>query len=209
MATFPDGRDAPHLFGLGIVEQLADEITWPLRQGRDAALEQASASNQSVEKSMQAKGINYGSMVAHADGSLDTSGLQGIDADLRVKPFFAQGKTASMREFTVGALKDEMGMEAWDPMLCAATDPDNAQLQYSSSGFLYDPAEDAFERPPVCDEFEDNDGDGVTAEIDPAIVDHFEFHLLNYFKPVTGKRGRIEKRGFKHLKDIGCTSCHI
>lgn len=104
MATFPDGRDAPHLFGLGIVEQLADEITWPLRQGRGAALEQTSASNQSVEKSMQAKGINYGSMVAHADGSLDTSGLQGIDADLRVKPFFAQGKTASMLNFNTAAL---------------------------------------------------------------------------------------------------------
>lgn len=209
VATFPDGRDAPHLFGLGIVEQLADEITWQLRQGRDAALEQASNSNQSVEKTMQAKGIDYGSIVAHADGSVDTSGLQGIDDDLRVKPFFAQGKTASMREFTVGALKDEMGMEAWDPVLCAATDPDNPQLQYSSSGFLYDPAEDTFERPPVCDEFEDNDGDGITAEIDPAIVDHFEFYLLNYFKPATGKRGRIEKKGLKHLKDIGCTSCHI
>ncbi|MGB0866223.1 MAG: di-heme oxidoredictase family protein [Granulosicoccaceae bacterium] len=209
VATFPDGRDAPHLFGLGIVEQLADEITWALRESRDTALAQAASRNQSVEQTLQAKGIDYGHITAHPDGTLDTSGLEGIDDDLRVKPFFAQGKTASMREFIVGALKDEMGMEAWDPVLCSATDPESPQLAYSSSGFLYDPTQDTFERPPVCDQFEDNDGDGITAEIDPAIVDHFEFYLLNYFKPATGKRSRIEKQGLNHLRDIGCTSCHI
>lgn len=209
VATFPDGRDAPHLFGLGIVEQLADEITWSLRQTRDEALEQAKNSNQPVEMPLRAKGVDYGKLVAHPDGSLDTSQVQGVDTDLRVKPFFAQGKTASMREFIIGALKDEMGLEAWDPILCATTDPDNPQLKYSSAGFLYDPVEDTFERPPVCDQGEDKDADGVTAEVDPAVVDHLEFYLLNYFKPGTGKRARIEDRGLKHLKEIGCTSCHI
>ena len=31
MATRPDSRDAPHLFGLGLKEMLADEITADLR----------------------------------------------------------------------------------------------------------------------------------------------------------------------------------
>lgn len=33
--TRPDSRDAPHLFGLGIIEMLADEITQDLRKSRD------------------------------------------------------------------------------------------------------------------------------------------------------------------------------
>ena len=31
MVTRPDSRDAPHLFGLGLKEMLADEITADLR----------------------------------------------------------------------------------------------------------------------------------------------------------------------------------
>src|SRR4030095_3490880 len=36
VATRPDSRDAPHLFGLGLKEMLADEITSELRSIRDA-----------------------------------------------------------------------------------------------------------------------------------------------------------------------------
>ncbi len=41
--TRPDSRDAPHLFGLGIIEMLADEITQDLRQTRDQAIARANA----------------------------------------------------------------------------------------------------------------------------------------------------------------------
>ena len=39
--TRPDSRDAPHLFGLGIQEMLADEMTAELREIRDQALADA------------------------------------------------------------------------------------------------------------------------------------------------------------------------
>lgn len=39
--TRPDSRDAPHLFGLGLQEMLADEITADLRAIRDRALSDA------------------------------------------------------------------------------------------------------------------------------------------------------------------------
>ena len=45
----------------------------------------------------------------------------------------------------------------------------------SAVGFRDDPAADDFERPPVCSPNEDDDGDGVYDEIDPALVDHMEF----------------------------------
>ena len=129
-------------------------------------------------KGCVAKKITYGSITAHPDGTVDTSAVEGVDADLRVRPFFAQGATASMREFIIGAFKDEMGMEVADPILCAVTDPANPQRAVSPAGFVYDPAQDTFKAPSICDPNEDGDGDGVVNEIDPALLDHLEFYLL-------------------------------
>ena len=109
-ATRPDSRHAPHLFGLGLKEMLADEITGDLRRIREAATTEAAQRGRTVTKSLRSKGIDYGSIVAKPDGTFDTSRVEGVDADLRVKPFFAHGGTISIREFVAGALNDEMGL---------------------------------------------------------------------------------------------------
>ena len=210
VATRPDSRDAPHLFGLGIVEQLAEEMTQALRQQRDAALQRVTnSSKQGVTVSLIAKGINFGQLTVMPGGEIDTTHVQGVDADLRVKPFFHEGATASIREFVIGALKDEMGLQAWDPVLCSVTDPDNPQAAISPSGFSYDPQADSFERPSVCTVSEDADADGVISEIDPSLVDHLEFYLLNYFKPAQYQTTSLTQSGRKIMDDIGCTSCHV
>ena len=41
VATFPDSRDAPHLFGIGLIEMLGDEMTTELRAIREQALREA------------------------------------------------------------------------------------------------------------------------------------------------------------------------
>src|SRR5437762_9388716 len=117
VATRPDSRDAPHLFGLGLKEMLADEITGDLRRIRQQAITQAAGSGHSVTLPLVSKGISYGTITASSTGSVDTSKVQGVDPDLRVKPFFAEGSTISMREFIVGALHKEMGLEVNDPDL--------------------------------------------------------------------------------------------
>src|SRR5690606_11000692 len=89
--TRPESRDAPHLFGLGIVEMLADEISLELRGIRAVALDRAQMKGKPVRRPLIAKGISFGSIVARADGTVDTSQVHGVDADLRVRPFFAQG----------------------------------------------------------------------------------------------------------------------
>ena len=61
-----------------------------------------------------------GRIKSFANGSADTCQLRGVDADLRVQPFFAQGGTISIREFVVGAFTAEMGVEGDDPVLAAA-----------------------------------------------------------------------------------------
>jgi hypothetical protein len=209
VATRPDSRDAPHLFGLGLQEMLADEITRDLRARRKQAIELARRFRTTLSLPLVSKGIGYGRIVAHANGSVDTSQVQGVDADLRVRPFFAQGGTVSIREFAVGAFKAEMGLEAPDQVLCAVTDPAAPQRAVTPSGFAYDPASDRYERPPVCDRNLDGDGDGVVNELDTALVDHMEFYLLNYFKPGRGAQGSRTQGGLALMKSIGCTGCHV
>src|SRR5213080_2532532 len=48
VATRPDSRDAPHLFGLGLREILADEITTDLRAIRRTSVVQAHAHKKSI-----------------------------------------------------------------------------------------------------------------------------------------------------------------
>jgi hypothetical protein len=220
VVTRPDSRDAPHLFGLGLQEMLADEMTTELRAIRDGAIAKAGAattqrcrrrpcpSGGPVTVRMLAKGIDFGSLTAFPDGTVDTSKLDGVDADLRVRPFFHHGETISIREFAIGAFNAEMGLQATDPVLCAATDPAAPVLATSPAGFVYDPSRDTFERPPGC-ESSDPDGDGVRDEIDPALIDHMEFYLLNYFKPGLGQQTARTAAGRARLDDLRCTTCHV
>src|SRR5215470_3911801 len=67
VVTRPDSRDAPHLFGLGLKEMLADEITADLRAIRAQAIAEAQHSHHTVTKSLESKGINYGSIIANTN----------------------------------------------------------------------------------------------------------------------------------------------
>src|SRR6185295_16218697 len=120
VVTRPDSRDAPHLFGLGLKETLADEITADLRAIRAQAFDQARTNHAAVSKQLTSKGIEYGSITANPDGSLDITQIQGVDSDLRIRPFFHHGGTFSIREFVAGALQNEMGLQAVDPDLATA-----------------------------------------------------------------------------------------
>lgn len=204
--TRPDSRDAPHLFGLGIREMVADEITQDLRAIRDDALSKAEDTGRAVTRDLESKGVDYGRITAFPDGSLDTSEVEGVDDDLRVKPFFAEGSVISMRQFAVGAFRDEMGLQAVDPDLQAASE---GQDVTTPSGMVLTGSEDEFGPPPVSSASEDADGDGVANEVPTAIVDHLEFYLLNYFTPGTRRRTLSVRAGEFVFKRTGCADCHI
>jgi Di-haem oxidoreductase, putative peroxidase len=205
--TRPDSRDAPHLFGLGLQEMLADEITRDLRAIRAAALERAGRRGEPVRARLRSKGIDYGWLTAGPDGSVDVSEIDGVDDDLRVKPFFAEGSSFSIRQFVVGALNNEMGLEAADPDLLAAS---RGERVATPAGMVLDGALDELPPPPALSASEDGDGDGVTAEVDPALVDYLEFYLLNYFRPGSYEPYPTESRkGRRVFEEIGCASCHM
>ncbi len=196
----PDSRDAPHLFGLGLREMLADEITTDLRNTRNMAIVRAAQMRRPVTLPLRSKGIDYGSITAHVDGSVDISKISGVDPDLRVKPFFAEGSEFSIRRFIVGALHNEMGLEASsDPDLLTASAGGRV---VTPSGMVLDGSLDKITPPPAQDPQNGN-------EVDPAVVDHLEFYLLNYFKPGHGQQNDATETGREVFNRIGCASCHV
>ncbi|MGH0037436.1 MAG: di-heme oxidoredictase family protein [Myxococcota bacterium] len=207
--TRPDGRDAPHLFGVGLQEMLADEITRDLRAVRDEAVAEARFALVDVKARLVSKGIDFGAVIAGPDGSVDLDRVRGVDPDLRVRPFFAEGATISLREFIVAALSNELGLEAVDDDLCDATHPFDPVEVVTPSGMVLDPALDVIERPRACASFLDPDGDGVFDEIDVTLVDHLEFYLLNSFPPALARQDERTESGFRLMKKIGCTDCHV
>ncbi len=196
VVTRPDSRGAPHLFGLGLKEMLADEITADLRGIKAAALSHARVRGRSVTKELTSKGISYGMITAHPDGSVDVARIEGVDPDLRVRPFFAHGGTISIREFVVGALNAEMGLQALDPDLATAAAGGRV---VSPAGMVLDGALDKIEAPPAA----------PVNEIPTSLVDHLEFYLLNYFKPGTYARGDTALEGRRLFQQVECARCHI
>lgn len=199
VATRPDSRDAPHLFGIGLKEMLADEITFDLRAIRDATIAKAIAKRRTITAPLTSKGISYGTITANSAGALDMSQVQGIDLDLRVKPFFAEGSMTSLREFISTAFHNELGMNTNDPDLIAASA--GARI-VTPSGMVLDGTKDKIQPPPTP-----NSGTGN--EVDTALVDHMEFYLLNYFKPGHDKQTDVTERGRVVFERTGCSSCHV
>jgi hypothetical protein len=217
--TRPDSRDAPHLFGLGLQEQLGDEITTELRNIKAAALAAAQSSGTPQTRTLvtsAAKGsINYGSITANPNGTFNTAGVVGVNPDLRVRPFFVQGGTISIREFLVGAFNAEMGIQSDDPDLRAAV---AGQRIVTPAGMVLDGrpgliTSDAIEAAPVIPGGPiDPDGDGIANEMPVSLVDFMEFYLLNYFKPATfipPDQSADVATGRAAFSNIGCATCHI
>ena len=209
VATRPDSRDAPHLFGLGLKEMLADEITADLRAIRDAASAEARSTGRFAVKELVSKGIRFGSIAAYPGGGFNTDNVEGVDADLRVRPFFAHGGTFAIRSFIIGAFNDEMGLQAVDSDLAIASKGGRVT---TPSGMTLDGKLDTINPPPTSPAdypVRDPDRDGVVNEITESIVDHLEFYLMNYFKPGLYEQSETTASGRLLLESIGCTSCHI
>ena len=206
VVTRPDSRDAPHLFGIGLKEMLADEITTDLRLIRSQALDEWRLTHRATSKVLLSKGIEFGSIIVRDDGQIDTSQVRGVNPDLRVRPFFAHGAKISIRESAIGAFNEEMGLQSVDPDLMRAQD--GARI-ITRSGMQLDGSTDKIEAPPTGSATDDPDHDGVTNEIPTSLVDFMEFYLLNYFKPAVYQQTLATKQGRRLFVSSGCAVCHI
>lgn len=111
-AEFSNERNTLGMHGSGIIEILAREMTRQLTGIRDNAVAEAKSSGRAVTRLLVANGVSFGWITAAPDGTLDTKHVEGINADLIVRPFHQKGVVVSLREFTNNAFNHHHGMQA-------------------------------------------------------------------------------------------------
>jgi cytochrome c peroxidase len=112
--TFSSERHTTPLMGSGLVELLAREMTADLQEIRNGAVKQSRASGVDVRADLVSKGVRFGSILAHPDGIVDLASIEGVDADLIVRPFSRKGVFTSLRQFSINAMNIHHGMEAME-----------------------------------------------------------------------------------------------
>ena len=123
-----NSRGSLGMFGSGFIEMLARQITTDLQTIRDAT-------QPGESRALTSKGISYGSIGRRADGTWDTSGVEGIPAtslatsgagsppSLVIRPFHQSGTVISIREFTNNAFNHHLGIQSTE-RFGSGTDPD-------------------------------------------------------------------------------------
>ncbi len=104
-------RGSLGLFGSGAIELLGREMTDDLLNLQTQAIQQAHATHQDVTKTLQTKGVQFGTLIAHPVGSVDTSNVQGVSPDLVIRPMGRTGNHKSIRRFSNQAFNRHLGMQ--------------------------------------------------------------------------------------------------
>lgn len=181
---FSNERGTNHMFGAGLVELLAREMTADLQALRAQALRQARASGEPVAVPLQTKGIGFGSVAIAPDGHIDASGIEGVDDDLIVRPFSQKGVIPSVRMFTLNALNAHHGIQAQERFGAAMTGET------------------------------DFDGDGVTIEMSQGQVSALVAYQVSLSPPVPDsfentQWQRSANAGEAVFTATGCAACHV
>lgn len=181
---FSNERGTTHLFGSGLIELLAREMTRDLRVQRDAARRRAVNEVQPVTVALTTKGVGFGNLTVQPDGFVDVSELSGVDQDLTVRSFSQKGVFVSIRQFTVNALNAHHGIQATERFGSRFTGT------------------------------EDFDGDGIADEASPGDVTAlvaFQSTLPppQRVLPADAERREAVAAGEKLFAQVGCAECHI
>ncbi len=181
---FSNERNTNALQGAGLIELLAREMTAELRTQRQSVLEKTRASGRPEQIALEAKGVSFGLLKAFPDGTLDVSGLDGIDDDLTLRPFSQKGVFASLRQFTVNAMNAHHGIQPQERFGAAWTGTD------------------------------DFDGDGHSDEMTPGQISALVAWQATLPAPgrkqdLPDLWQSAASQGETLFGEIGCTACHI
>jgi len=179
-----DARNPQALLGLGVVQALAREMTSEL-QRRRAELTSGGAG---AEVRLVTKGVDFGVLRLAADGTVDTSGVRGIDADLVVKPFGWKGNFAEIADFAADALQVHLGVQS-ERLGVASEDEIGAAAFTALVAHLA-----LLELPIVAPLVQKHD-------LGPAAT--------GLIAPTTSSFAEDFARGRQIFHEIGCAGCHV
>jgi hypothetical protein len=190
-------RQTPHIFGMGGVQLLAQEMTTELQLQKEKAIFQSCDSRRRVRVELNAKGISFGNIEASCN-QVSYRGLTGIDQDLVVKPFEWKGLTAFIRDFVRGASHQELGMQAIELVGDTDSDFDGATNELSVGDVTALAIYAAGQQRPVT-KLELNQ---VTSQLSDEVQEKYGLPLA-----VNDIQG-IEN-GVQVFNNMQCSACHI
>jgi hypothetical protein len=191
-------RNTTSLFGNGLLQLVAQEMTEELQAARDALAVAAKKSpGKPVSGRLAAKGVEFGTLAATSDAAgqvaFDTSAVAGVDPDLVVRPFGWKGAVTTVRDFQILPATFGLGMMAEE--------------------FVWRLPEGAGDDP---------DGDGVVRELSVGDITALTIYNALQETPESVQRlaalgmvappdaaslARVE-RGRALFAKVGCASCH-
>lgn len=187
-------RNAPAVLGLGFVQMLAAEMSRDLSSQRALGVELAAMQGKSVTIDLVAKGVSFGKLTIAADGTVDTAAVEGVDADLVVKPFGWKGNVAKLRRFAEDAARIHFGVQSHVLALQWKDKPNIEKLGPGPNWW-------------------DPDNDGVQREIEEGILTASAVYMAMLEVPIMippHDAGLLERwgRGAGVFDKIGCADCH-
>ncbi len=180
---FSNERNTNHLFGSGLIELLAREMSGELQALRTQALRTARESGEPTSMALSSKGVNFGQLHAWPDGRVATHDIEGVDQDLVIRPFSHKGVMTSLRQFTINALNHHHGMQATERFGERWTGQ------------------------------QDHDEDGVRNELGPGDVSALVAWQAalpppGRLSPADERWQNAAARGERHFRNAGCNDCH-
>jgi hypothetical protein len=185
LASMSNSRKTIGMSGAGFIEMLARQMTQDLQAARDLTTPGSS-------RPLVSKGVSFGAIARRADGTWDTSQVQGLPTpslatagaavppSLAIRPFHQAANVISLRQFTNNAYNHHHGIQS--------------EERFGANV--------------------DADGDGFANELTRADVT-----AVTIFQATLPVPGRVisrndevrdaVRRGERRFADAGCATCHI
>lgn len=190
-------RNPIALLGLGLRQKAGEEMTAEIQALLAAGKAQAAATQTDVTVALRPPTnptINFGTVIARPDGTVDFSQLRRIDSDLVVKPFGWKGREATIRRFIEGGFRVHFGMQ---------TEP-------SVNRHCITPNVNTFGNGANC---QDPDNDGVVKEISDGQLTAEAVYMAMLEMPIripaanAAAQARVNN-GEALFRQVGCEGCH-
>lgn len=183
-AQFSNDRNTLGMQGTAGIEMLAREMTAELQTIREQALSAARGTGRTTRLALTTKNVNFGFVTAHADGTVDTSEIEGINADLILRPFHQKGAVISLREFTNNAMNHHHGMQSVERFGAARTGTAD------------------FDQDGVADEL-------TVGDITATTIYQAALNTPGQVLPDDVGALRAVIRGERKFETVGCADCHV